>query len=146
MTKKEDTFLSTHESIYSSIPEYLKLKAKHQKVLFIKKVLVRNYFFEHQGKKNAVPLNKVAEELGFSSNGNSSNFREVVTRLVEKENFPIIACPRGYFMPETVPEIMEAVSMENNRIKGMERRRDALLKIANLYIANEKEMEKYVKK
>lgn len=119
-------FFDEYDPIYASIPGYTKLIDRTEKVVFLKKEVVRNWFFNHKGKVNAVPLNQIARELKFNAAGNSADFRFIVAKLVEEEKFPVISSPKGYYYASTPEEVMANIEQEQNRIKGVQRRIDAL--------------------
>ena len=122
-----------NDPIYSSVPAYMKLIDRNDKVVFLKMEVVKDWFFNHKGKKNAVPLNEIARQLKFSPQGNSADFRFIVAKLIEEENFPIVASPKGYYSPETVEDIDKNISQEENRIKGITRRINALKRMRGKY-------------
>ncbi len=117
--------------IYSSIPEYLKLNTDTQKILYIKKDLVLQYFKKNIGKKNAKPLNKIANELNFSNKGNSLSFRHIVAKLVEENKIPIVSCSNGYYMANEQEDVLQNIATEKSRILGIQRRINALQFILN---------------
>jgi len=119
-----------HEHIYSTIPEFLRLEDFKQKVKYIKIQEIKKWFQEHKGKQNAIPLNKIAKELGFSNNGNSLEFRYLVTEILENHTFPIASCSRGYFYPITKDEVDDNIETELKRIQGVRRRIRALTRVS----------------
>jgi len=124
-----------YDPIYASIPAYMKLIDRNDKVIFLKQQAVKDWFFNHKGKGNAVPLNKIAKELHFSPAGNSADFRFIVAKLIEEERYPICAGPKGYYYPNTVEELDENIEQEENRVQGIKRRITALREIRGNYYA-----------
>ena len=146
MAKKNKTeydieFFDENDPIYASVPAYMQLIDRNDKVIFLKKQVVKDWFYNHQGKANAVPLNKIAQELKFSPAGNSADFRFIVAKLVEEEYFPICASPKGYYYPTKKEDIEANIEQEENRIKGVQRRINALKRLREIYDAKEREKE-----
>jgi len=136
MAKKTEfdiDLVDTFEPIYASVPAYMKLIDRNEKVVFLKMEAVKDWMYRHKGKKNAVPLNRIAQELHFSPAGNSADFRFIVAKLIEEEKFPICAGPKGYYYPETAEDIDANIEQEENRIKGVRRRIEALKQIRGNY-------------
>lgn len=124
-------------NIYSTVPRRL-TKGEQTK---INKEKVIKYFENHIGKSNAKALNKISQELGFQAKGNSAGFRKLVATLVEDDLYPIVSCSKGYFKAEKLTEIEQNISSEIKRIKGLQRRIQALSKI-KLNMNNKKTAEK----
>jgi len=124
------------DPIYSSVPAYMKLIDRNDKIIFLKMEAVKDWFYNHKGKKNAVPLNEIARQLNFSPQGNSADFRFIVAKLIEEQNYPIVASPKGYYAPETLEDIDKNISQEENRIKGVQRRINALKRMRGRYESN----------
>jgi len=129
INKKDLMLLENNDNIYSLVPEYLKLKTKSQKIIFIKKMEIKKYFLNNVGKSNAKPLNKIAKKLGFSSSGNCLQFRYLVATLIENDKFAIISCNCGYYYASSQKDLIDNISTEQKRIKGIQRRIDALREI-----------------
>ena len=142
-TEYDIHFYDEHDPIYSSVPAYMKLIDRNDKMVFLKMQVVKDWFFNHKGKVNAVPLNKIARELKFSPAGNSADFRFIVAKLIEEEFFPVCACPKGYYYPLSAEDIDANISQEENRIKGVQRRIDALRKIRENYNGTKEGLERY---
>lgn len=142
-TEYDIDLFDEQDPIYSSIPAYMKLINRNDKMIFLKMQVVKNWFYNHKGKGNAVPLNKIAQELKFCPAGNSADFRFIVAKLIEEESFPIVACPKGYYYPLTIENIDDNISQEENRIKGVQRRINALQKIREHYNETKEELERY---
>ena len=128
---KDYHLIENNEMIYSSVPEYMGLKTDTQRVLFIKKDIVKEYFKDNVGRKNAKPLNTIAKELNFSNKGNSLQFRHIVAKLVEENKIPIVSCGDGYYMADEKKDIIQNIETEKARIKGIQRRINALQFILN---------------
>jgi len=140
MTKSKTEYdielFDENDPIYSSVPAYMKLIDRNDKVVFLKTEAVKDWFYNHKGLKNAVPLNEIARQLKFSPQGNSADFRFIVAKLIEEHNYPIVASPKGYYAPESLEDIDKNISQEENRIKGVQRRINALKRMRSRYETN----------
>ena len=128
MKSNDELLLQEYEGTYSTIPDFV-LKRPSEKVMFIKKELVKNWFNAHTGKKYAMPLNKIASHLNFSRYGNSAQFRFIVASLVIDDLFPIVSCKDGYYKADNKRDIEDNIYTEQKRINGIRRRIAALEKI-----------------
>lgn len=138
MTNKDNLrIIVENENIYSSVPEYLLLDKVGAKARFIKRDLIKKFLLAHQGRENAVPLNKIAKELKLSARGNSVEFRLLAAKILEEEKFPIVTCVNGYFYAKDSEEIFDNIEDINAKINGLYRRRKALLKIATERLDND---------
>jgi hypothetical protein len=108
-------------NIFSVVPEEFKDRDE-----LSKKDLIKDYFDNNIGKKNAKVVGKISEELGLSKKGSGSNLRLVCANLLEIDYYPICSSPQGYFKPETAEEIEEYIQSLTNRVKGIMRRINAL--------------------
>lgn len=122
-------FYDKYDKVYSMIPDYYKIDNVKDKITYIQYREVKKWFDNHIGKENATPLNEIANKLGFSSSGNSIQFRNLVAELVEIEFYPIVSCPKGYYKAKTPLDITQNIETEVKRIKGIKRRINALNKM-----------------
>ncbi|MDA8155589.1 MAG: hypothetical protein M0Z52_03915 [Actinomycetota bacterium] len=65
----------------------------------------------HRGRENAVLGGVLAAVAGVDY----KRLREVIAHLVNNHGCLIASCPRGYFIPVTVPEIAEATRSLRHR-------------------------------
>lgn len=124
----ELALLNENYSTYETVPGFI-LKKPKDKVIFIKKELIKKWFEANQGRKRALPLNQIAGNLGFEKYGNSVEFRFLVASLVVDDLYPVISCSEGYYKASCLSDITNNIHTEECRVKGIQRRIDALEKI-----------------
>jgi hypothetical protein len=128
-TSDEEFILNLHNNRFSSIPAYAQLSKKSQKLFYIKKELVKEWF--EKNKERIMKAKDLSLIIGIKSEASSVYLRDIISYLVEIESLPIVSCHEGFFYTEKIEHLMENHAQNSKRIDGILRRNTAIMQIIN---------------
>jgi hypothetical protein len=114
-----------YESIYASIPEFLRLSFK-KKIMYIKKDLVKKWFLANP--EVIICAKDINKLLLIKKEPTSIYFRKIVLDLIE-EGMPIVTSKEGYIFTKDIRKIQNNLETNIKRISGILRRNNALKNI-----------------
>lgn len=87
----------------------------------------------HQGPDNPVTSGTIADRVGIDDGSGNPKTREAIRILSEEQDIPVAAGSRGYFMMTEPAHLSEYLEKLDNRIEGIEKRKETATRAWNRY-------------
>lgn len=93
---------------------------------------VKNILMQHRGETNAITSGKIADKVGINEDDTHPKTRKIIREIEERDNLPVLACNKGYYIAKTKEELNKYTKNLDNRIKGIKKRKELTIKNYNL--------------
>ena len=114
--------------IYETVPDHAYEEERNK--IITKKQKVWDYLKE---QTKPVTARKIAENTGLPSGGTQVEVRNIITILIETDNKPIVSVSKGFMVANSKEQLLFYANSLSERMQGIRRRRDAVLKIAEFF-------------
>lgn len=88
--------------------------------------IIRNILQIHVGKNNTVTSWEISKIIGIKENATQSRTRTLIFDCAVKYHLPLAANRKGYYLIKNDEEYNEYIKNLNNRIKGIEQRKEII--------------------
>ena len=92
---------------------------------------IRLIMEDHIGKRNAITSAKIANMLEINEDDTHATTRDLLLKAAEEYSLPLAASNIGYYLINNKTEYDEYMAFLNNRIKGIERRKNIITRNYN---------------
>ena len=92
---------------------------------------IRLIMKKYIGKRNAITSAEIADMLGINEDDTHATTRDLLLQAAEEYSLPLAASNKGYYLIDSKAEYEEYMASLDNRIEGINRRKDIISKNYN---------------
>ena len=94
-----------------------------------------------KGKQNAMKSGAIMHSMGFHAGGTNQKLRAAAKLLLREEKIPLISGPSGFYVAQTIDELVEYERNLESRKRGIQESQDAVREIRDRWMKRPKSGE-----